>query len=164
METTPTSLAIRKRVKTPIPKFKDQPKDIQEKFAKYATPAHEVTLGRYVGYDEDLLRLALWTYPELEDIDWHTADPKWIFDTWTDRLADLRVLSWFNAEAEVDWGQPFREIVRLPKAEFAKRVLKKAVDNEHLHRWYNLEQLEVWAGYRKPEVTKVGNVHYLGKL
>ena len=58
---------------------------------------------------------------------------------------------------------PYKEIAKLPRKEFARTVLRKYEDDLLLRAHFDLELMEVWAGYRKPEITQEGNVYRIGR-
>ena len=147
---------------TEAPKLRDKLNpELMALFGPYFSKTHQLDLPALVDYDPDLFELVKKFHPEVLDLDWPNISSKEVRDTWELAIRRIGASKFDLAQEFFEWPTPYREICRLPKREFAKIVLEN--DGMGIKGIFDFELMEVWAGYRKPEVKIVGNVHYLGK-
>jgi len=144
-----------------FPPLSDFPKAIQEIFAKYYNPKQTRSLAQMLHFDPDALALMLKFHPEIENEPWATMAPAETKAKWDAPAAKVIVSQLWYPELTMDFGRPYREIVHLPRKAFAQAVLK--CENMYLKCHFDLDQLAVWAGYKKPDVVRAGNVYQIGK-
>ena len=145
------------------PKFESLSSEVQDKLRPYHSTKHNSTLAYFCYHDPDALDFVLKFHPELTQIDWENVDRKWATETWLRPVIVLQQRGLWAAELCFQWDRPYKEIAKLPRKEFARTVLRKYEDDLLLRAHFDLELMEVWAGYRKPEITQEGNVYRIGR-
>ena len=143
---------------TKVKRFNEQPPEVQERFRRYASTKQDFHLARLIAYEEGCLDLCLKFYPELDSIDWENADPQWVEDTWLYPVAGVRQKAWLYPLHAYDWGQPYAEVCKLPRKEFAKRILRAMDEDITVTTCFDREQMLIWAGIAKPTKTQDGNI------
>jgi hypothetical protein len=157
--TKPVTDEIDRRINQKFPKFQTMSSEVQARFAKYYNPKHKAHLADMCFYDESALDLALKYYPELDAVDWPKATKEWVTKNWMGIIPALVTRTLWYPELIFDFGMPYREVVKLPRREFARKVLE--VDDVLLKVHFDLELMKVWAGLSRPEVIGSGGVSYI---
>ena len=135
-------------------------KELKEFFKPYFSLIHALDLPAMVKYDIDVFHIITKVDPELLEAPWQTMSFEEAKVEWMPRVSKLKVAYWEFTQKFLSWDIPYVEICKLPKQEYAKKVL--ANESEILHAIVDIEVLEVMAGYKKQPLKRVGNVIYLG--
>ncbi len=146
-----------------VPVFASLPPDVRERLAPYRSTKTSSTLAFWCWHEPDTVDFVLKFYPELSDIDWENVDSAWAKETWMQPVIALQSRCLWTAEHCFDWDRPYKEIAKLPRKEFARAILKMDEEDSLIRAHFDLDQMELWAGYRKPEVTCEGNVFRIGR-
>lgn len=144
-------------------KFELLPGDTQERLRPYHCTKHNGNLAYFCYHDPDAVEFVLKFYPELASVDWENVDKKWAEETWMKPVVVLQQRGLWAAELFFHWDRPYKEIVKLPRKEFARTILRKYEEDLLMRSHFDLDLMEVWAGYRKPEITQEGNVYRIGR-
>jgi hypothetical protein len=141
------------------PAWKTLSPEIQATFRPYWSSKTELNMAYLLVYDPALLSLARMHYPEIDAIDWENMTFDWVKTNWVQKMAKLEQRQYRAAQKLITWPQDYREICMLPKREYARAILSH--DHIFIPTLWDVQQLEVWAGYAKPTTERQGNVIYL---